>query len=126
MGWAGPSSKVRKLGRNIRAGVTRLGSLIEHDFIERRRAGRIKPAPLSCNLGAVTDLSGGGMRIISRRPLTGEVTVELWDTDRRVEVQGQVIWTKHLDADEYEIGVEFSSVAPEVVRALTALALSHR
>lgn len=116
-----PTDLLRRIEQTIRAGIRRSLRLVT-----RRRAGRLRAGRVSCSLGSVIDLSGGGLRLLGPRRLTGEMDVELWDQNRRVVVPGCVVWSKRLRNHSYEIGLEFGTIPPDVARKLSALATSHR
>ena len=77
---------------------------------------------MECNLGRVLDISAGGMRVLSSRPLKGRQVVELSTTSRRLKVFGDVIWCKKVGFRKHEAGLEYVDRSPELARALGAFA----
>jgi diguanylate cyclase (GGDEF)-like protein len=84
---------------------------------EQRRDGRYRPDRLSCNLGEIVDISGGGMRVLSRRPRRGTQAVAI-STARhgRLRLEAKVVWRRQLSPREHVIGLRFDDV-PEQVQA---------
>ena len=112
------SRAARGVARTIRAGASRLKPLFE-----RRRQGRVKAErKVACNLGAVVDLSTGGMQLRSKHRLRGIVDVELWATSRQLKLRAEVVWSKRASFRKYNCGLKFLDTTPEIVRQLTNFA----
>ncbi len=117
-GWVNRSDAVGLLARSVQATVARV-----HAFQERRRCGRFRSGrSLTCNLGAVLDLSRGGLRVVSRRRLEGERLVELFTVDRRLRVPANVIWCDRVGFRKHVVGLEFPASTPELAHHLMAFA----
>ncbi len=87
-----------------------------------RRTGRINIGELKCNLGHVLDLSSGGVRVLSRRKLSGGYEITLFDGDGGVRIKGKVTWSKRHGLFKHEIGLRFVDVPSDVAAKLTTLA----
>lgn len=92
----------------------------------RRSHGRLQQDTLACDMGPVSDLSAGGMRLICRRVPKGEFTVTLYDAGERVEVTAQVAWSRRIGFFKHEVGVQFINVDAEMARRLTTAATNNR
>ncbi|MEM6459203.1 MAG: EAL domain-containing protein [Planctomycetota bacterium] len=92
------------------------------EISEKRRHGRYRPEGLRCNLGQVIDLSLGGMRVLSRRRLEGDVTVEL-RTPRQgpMSLAGRVTWCRVLGPREHVLGLTFEGLGEAEREGLGAL-----
>ena len=115
-GWINRADASRIITQRIRTSARRL-----RPIFERRDSSRVK-VTVACNLGSVQDLSTGGMRIRTRRRLKGTVQLELWTPSRRLELQGEVKWTKRLGFRRYMNGLAFGNITPEVAAQLTQFA----
>jgi hypothetical protein len=91
----------------------------------KRVHGRLLQQDLQSNLGTVLDVSAGGLRILSDRPLIGEVTVELPVDEPRVQIAARVIWTKEGAHEAWEVGLQFIGMTPEVSRELAGMATEY-
>ncbi len=106
------------IGRSIAATVARV-----RQACEKRRWGRIRTSVLPCNLGRVLDISAGGLRVISRKPLEGTVEVLLGEPQHRVALQAKVAWQRQVSRREFESGLYFGEIAPDVRARLMKLSL---
>jgi hypothetical protein len=83
---------------------------------------------LTCPLGAIVNLSGGGIRLRGDgKPSVAKgqvIPVTLQSPQSRLTMRGRVIWIKvrGLRAKKFEVGIEFTDVRPELVEALKSLA----
>ncbi len=114
--WINRADASQMITRRIRNSARRL-----RPIFERRDSSRIK-VTVACDLGSVEDLSTGGMRIRTRRRLRGTVQLELWTPSRRLELKGEVRWTKRLGFRKYLNGLSFNNITPEVAAQLTQFA----
>ena len=92
----------------------------------RRVRGRLPQAGLYCNLGPVVDLSAGGIRVLTKRPHHGELTVCVDGFDMSLRLQANIVWCKHHGLRCYEMGLEFLYVAEEMGRVLSRISQMHR
>lgn len=92
----------------------------------RRASGRLRQEALDCNLGAVLDLSLGGMRVLCNRPPKGEIDVELMGSEVKLRLRGEVVWTRRVGFRKYEVGLNFLRVPAETIKQLTRISLNHR
>ncbi|MCH8164094.1 MAG: PilZ domain-containing protein [Planctomycetes bacterium] len=98
-----------------------------HKLGDARRAyGRLRQEALDCNLGAVLDLSLGGMRVQCNRPPKGEVDVELVGSEVKLRLRAQVVWTRRVGFRKYEVGLNFLRLPAETSKQLTRISLNHR
>ena len=119
-GWENRSGTASTRARNL------LGHVIGgRPREEQRRSVRLQAETLSCNLGAVVDLSAGGTRILVNRELSGMLDVTLWDTDRQLTLRAEVIWCKRLGFRKFEVGLKFRRLKPVDAGELTELASSN-
>ncbi|MHC4430025.1 MAG: histidine kinase dimerization/phospho-acceptor domain-containing protein [Planctomycetota bacterium] len=93
---------------------------------DRRAHGRLPQELLQSSLGPVLDLSLGGMRVRSARPLKGELDVVLMDLEEPVTLRAVTMWTRRLGFRKHEIGLSFLKMPPEVAKQLTRISLNHR
>ena len=89
---------------------------------EDRTTVRLKVEFLKCNLGAVLDLSLGGVRVRSRRALRGGHMVKLYNSDTSVLLKAEVRRCDRIGLGNYEVGLEFIDVSPNVAENLRMLA----
>ena len=89
-------------------------------------SGRLDQDTLACQYGPVSNLSAGGMRLISRRVPSGEFVIHLYSIGEVFEVKGRVAWSKRLWLFKHEMGIEFIDVEPELAKKLTRLATTCR
>ncbi|MCZ6612353.1 MAG: PilZ domain-containing protein [Planctomycetota bacterium] len=92
----------------------------------RRASGRLRQEALDCNLGAVLDLSLGGMRVRCNRPPKGEIDVELMGSEVKLTLRAQVVWTRRVGFRKYEVGLNFLRLPAETSKQLTRISLNHR
>ncbi len=98
-----------------------------HKLGDARRAyGRLRQESLDCNLGAVLDLSLGGMRVQCNRPPKGEIDVELRGSEVKLRLRAQVVWTRRVGFRKYEVGLNFLRLPAETIKQLTRISLNHR
>ena len=94
----------------------------------KRKANRFSTDLLTCSLGAIVDLSGGGIRLRGEgKPgvTKGQVLpVTLQSPQSRLTMRGRVSWVKvrGIRSKQFEVGIEFTDVRPELVEALKCLA----
>ena len=93
---------------------------------DRRAHGRLPQELLQSSLGPVLDLSLGGMRVRSARPLKGELEVVLMDLEEPVTLRAVTMWTRRLGFRKHEIGLSFLKMPPQVAKQLTRVSLNHR
>ncbi len=93
---------------------------------QNRRSGRITIGELDCNLGRVIDLSSGGVRLLSRRKLSGRHEITVFARDGGVRLDAEVKWSKRLGLFKHEIGLEFLNLPTDIAARLTTLAYKNR
>jgi hypothetical protein len=91
----------------------------------RRHHGRLLQQNLDCSLGQVIDVSAGGMRVISSQVASGDVRVEIPAREPRIRIPARIIWTKDMGRGQWEVGLQFVGMTPEISKQLSALALSY-
>jgi hypothetical protein len=92
---------------------------------DRRRHRRVKSTgSVTCNLGRVLDISGGGLRVLSKKKADGQGRVELTSTTQRVIVPARVVWCHKVGFRKYAMGLEFMNLNPELARQLAELAIA--
>lgn len=96
------------------------------DLSERRSPGRVPQEALICDLGPVLDLSSGGMRILSKRPLKDLVKAKVWAFDFCMTLDTRVAWSNRLGFRRHEIGLEFINVDEPVSKILGRISALHR
>jgi len=96
------------------------------DLSERRTPGRVPQESLVCDLGPVLDLSCGGMRILSKRPLTNIVQAKVCSFDFSMVLHARVVWTKRLGFRRHEIGLQFLNIDESASKTLGRISASHR
>ena len=92
----------------------------------RRLKGRLAQEGLDCNLGPVLDLSSGGLRVLSKRPRDGELTVHLDGFDLTLKLQAKVVWTTRHGFHRHEMGLELLHVDEEMGLILSRISRQHR
>jgi hypothetical protein len=94
----------------------------------RRRFGRLRCEEVSCSLGAVLDLSAGGMRVASPKskwfPLGDEVTVTLFGNSTSLLIRARIAWSRKTGWRTGEIGLMFLDMSPEARASLTRFAVA--
>ena len=93
---------------------------------EGRSAVRVNVRQLKCNLGRALDLSSGGVRLLSRRKLTGWHEIRLFDRDGGVRIDAEVRWSRPHGLWKHEIGLQFLNVPSDIAAKLTALVFRNR
>ncbi len=93
---------------------------------DRRSPGRTPQESLMCDLGPVLDLSSGGMRILSKRPLRDIVKAKVWAFDFCMTLDTRVAWSNRLGFRRHEIGLEFINVDEPVSKILGRISALHR
>ncbi len=92
----------------------------------RRIPGRLPQEQLVCDLGPVLDLSAGGMRVLSTRPLLGMKDVGLRGGDFSVKLSTKVAWSRRLGFRRHEIGLTFLDIDEELATMLARISSDHR
>jgi len=92
----------------------------------RRRSGRLPQESLVCNLGPILDISIGGMRVLSRSPLRGNVNIQFRDYALPERLDATVTWSKRTGLFSREVGLRFENVTPRLCAVLTQIASLHR
>ncbi len=93
---------------------------------DRRTHARLSQESLVCDLGPVLDLSIGGLRVLCKRCHDGPMTIRLSAFEFDMNLDGQVVWTRHLGFRRYEIGVEFLNVDDDTAKILSRISAIHR
>lgn len=102
------------------------GMMRETDPSDRRTPARLPQEDLVSDLGPVLDLSIGGMRVLCKRRRKGSLKVRLWAFQFNMNLDGQVVWTKHLGFRRHEIGVQFYNVDDDTAKILSRISAIHR
>ncbi|MHC4220264.1 MAG: PilZ domain-containing protein [Planctomycetota bacterium] len=90
---------------------------------DRRRHRRIKATgAVTCNLGRVLDISGGGLRVLSKTKTEGQGRVELTSVNLRVAIPARVVWCHKVGFRKYVMGLEFMNLTPELMQRVTEIA----
>ena len=92
----------------------------------RRIPGRLPQEQLVSDLGPVLDLSAGGMRVLSTRPLLGMKDVGLRAADFGVKLRTKVAWCRRLGFRRHEIGLTFLDVDEKLAHMLSRISSDHR
>ncbi len=111
---------VLAIARSVGTGMYRRRSRTE-----RRKSGRLSGETVACNLGSIINLSAGGLRLLSRRRLNGNLSVELWDAHRGLRLRGKVAWCRRIGFRKHEVGVEFLNISPDIAGKLAAIAMDN-
>ncbi len=98
----------------------------ETNLSDRRTPARLQQEDLLSDLGPILDLSVGGMRVLCKRSREGSLKVRLWAYQFTMNLDGQVVWTKHLGFRRHEIGVEFLNVDDDTAKILARVSAIHR
>ncbi len=81
---------------------------------DKRNQHRLRPKGMSCNLGAIVDLSSDGLRLLTRRRLRGAQTVVLTGAYQQdLKLTARVVWHRRLSAGEHVHGVRFERLTYE-------------
>ena len=94
----------------------------------RRRHGRVETESVMSNLGAVKDLSAGGMRVSCRRPArVGEcLPITLKSGTTIITLRGRIAWVARTNILSHQMGVEFLDLNDDLTRSIAQLAISNR
>ena len=93
--------------------------------VEQRRFGRFKASKtIFCSHGKVLDVSSGGVRVLSKKPLEGSFEINLGEPGNEVEIEARVAWCKQHGRKKYEVGLELQGVTPQIRQQLCAMARS--
>lgn len=91
-----------------------------------REHERVSSQGVSCHLGHVLDISGGGMRIRTERApgisKGDQCSFGVRSSRHQVSVRGQIVWTRRAGWKCYEIGVRWLDASPVHVQLLLQLA----
>jgi len=74
----------------------------------------------------VLDLSAGGMRVLSTRPLLGTKDIGLRGGDFSVKLRTKVAWSRRLGFRRHEIGLTFLDIDEELGTLLSRISSDHR
>ena len=98
----------------------------ETNLSDRRTPARLQQEDLVSDLGPILDLSVGGMRVLCKRNRAGPLKVRLWAYEFSMNLDGQVVWTKHLGFRRHEIGVQFLNIDDDTAKILSRISAIHR
>jgi c-di-GMP-binding flagellar brake protein YcgR len=98
----------------------------DSDDSDRRNRGRLSQEALETDLGPVLDLSGGGMRIHTRKSLKQGQELVVTLLESKLRLKARVAWIKKAGMFKQEIGLEFLEITEEISRALTRICTDHR
>ncbi len=98
----------------------------ETNLSDRRTPARLQQEDLVSDLGPILDLSIGGMRVLCKRRREGSLKVRLWAFQFYMNLDGQVVWTKHLGFRRHEIGVQFLNIDDDTAKILSRISAIHR
>lgn len=89
---------------------------------EQRGTGRFKTHALQSSVGVVLDISGGGMRVISNRVLSGEFDLSIYGYDDLViNTRVRVAWRSRLGFREHVVGLSFVDITPQLLQDIARL-----
>ena len=91
----------------------------------RRQFGRRRQEWLDSDLGPVTDLSPGGLRVLTRRKYSGERRFNLITANGLLEVVGRVTHCRRLGIGRFEIGLEFLELDEQTMAQIQQTAIAH-
>lgn len=93
---------------------------------DRRTCGRLRTEQLETDLGRVVNLSGSGMRLLSRQSLAERVgetfDVTLTALGEETTVRATIVWTRRAGFRKHLIGLHFVDLADQDRAWLTDLA----
>lgn len=100
----------------------------------RRGSERFPTTVISCLLGQASDLSITGMRVLSRQappvPLGTMFEFEIESPTAAVTVVGRLVRVDKQFSGQYDLGIEFQRLTPELCEAIESLArtgtIKHR
>ncbi len=117
-------STLRKI--NTEKYVGGRGAATGHARSEKRRGGRIKCNAMTCELGAVEDLSSCGVRVHTKKRPTTRVgdarELTLKAGDEQYVVRAICVWVRVDDNCEFDLGFELPDVDAVTRRKLMELA----
>ena len=117
-GWVSRQDTSRLINEAIKASYSK-----DEEHSDRRRHRRVKATgSVTCNLGRVLDISGGGLRVLSKTKTDGQGHVELTSTTHRVIVPARVVWCHKVGFRKYVMGLEFMNLTPELTQQVTEIA----
>ena len=89
----------------------------------RRRYHRVKGrGAVNSNLGRVLDLSGGGLRVLSKKKAGGRGRVELISAIDSVVFPVRVVWCHKVGFRKYIMGLEFIDLTTEQIQQVSQFA----
>jgi hypothetical protein len=118
-GWVSRQDASRLINAAIKATYSK-----DEKPSDRRRHRRVKATgSVTCNLGRVLDISGGGLRVLGKTKTDGQGRVELISTTRRVIVPARVVWCHKVGFRKYIMGLEFVNLTPEQAQQVAEIAI---
>lgn len=105
------------------------GAPEQADPVHRRRFGRVRVGDTRCSLGRVTNISGGGMRVLNRSMTLFKAGAQLVirveaGSEEWLEARVCVAWVRPAGIFRQEMGLEFVAIDEEARRALLEMAHS--
>lgn len=95
------------------------------EVLEKRDRSRFRPRGMDCSLGQVVDLSGGGIRVLSRKRLAGEQAVVFKGLDdQTLSLRAEVIWHRQHSGSEHVHGLRFKQLTSAQRSGLESLVLA--
>ncbi len=91
----------------------------------RRRTGRMEIESVVSNLGAVLNLSSGGMQILCSRTPKEPFTVELRGCETNLKLRGEIAWIRRVGFFKKIVGIHFVDLKAEQISQLTSLAMTN-
>ncbi len=86
---------------------------------DRRGHGRLRGEGAQCSLGQILDISAGGMRVLTDRPLKGDQRVVFAHPDRgRLTITARAVWCRRVRVGCFAAGLQFVNVSAEDRREL--------
>jgi hypothetical protein len=73
------------------------------------------------SIGAVLDLSAGGMRVLSTRSREGEAEIEILAGEHAMSIRGRVAWSRRVGFRKHLVGIAFIDVDAEIARRLARI-----
>jgi hypothetical protein len=93
---------------------------------ERRLRGRVRQQGVICNYGAVIDLSAGGIRVLSTRPLEGTLPLQINGRTHSVTLMAEVVWCRRAGFRRFMSGMRFLNPDEATLRVVSQIAAAHR
>lgn len=94
---------------------------------DRRRAERHENSTLSCQIGAVVDISSAGMKLVceGKPPIkVGQIIDTKLDSgSQRVSVQAMVVWIRRKGFKTFTVGLQFINMKNSLKAAIEALGM---